>query len=394
MSDLSVASPAASLLSAAERNSSTPATSSPPASSNTSSGSGKAAAKAPANAGAAAASTPATGAAPTAANSGAVSESFILSLSEAALAFQQSSSTTLTANDGSADDFLEDGQKAIGSLSRVADQADDMADSIQGALDDLKESFEKLARLFGLSDEDAEAGGKAVRAAAADKAEDLEFGEISISRETTVVMKVEEVSVSYTREGPDGTTTVSASVRSVSMEVTDTITVGLSKGAAARQEDPLVLDMDGNGLDLTPAAEGESFDMDGDGTADQTAWVAGNDAFLAMDRDGDGAITSGKELFGDQNGAKDGFEELSKLDDNHDGKIDEKDTAWKALLLLHSDGTTSGLAESGITSLSLDAIVPMKGRIDDAGDLVAGSSFSRADGSTGMVGELYLDVMV
>ncbi|NIY75696.1 hypothetical protein HED22_08580 [Thalassospira sp. HF15] len=157
------------------------------------------------------------------------------------------------------------------------------------------------------------------------------------------------------------------------------------------QQDPLILDLDGNGIDVTDVANGTQFDIDGDGDQDQTAWVSGGDALLALDRNGDGKINDGTELFGDQNGAKDGFAELAKYDDNQDGVIDENDAVFSSLVLLRADGSQTDLASEGIKSISLTMITPLDERLV-GGDLVAKSGFTRADGSQGMVGEVLFDV--
>lgn len=157
------------------------------------------------------------------------------------------------------------------------------------------------------------------------------------------------------------------------------------------QQDPLILDLDGNGIDVTDVANGTKFDIDGDGDQDQTAWVSGGDALLALDRNGDGKINDGTELFGDQNGAKDGFAELAKYDDNHDGQIDENDAVFSSLVLLRADGSQTDLASEGIKSISLTMITPLDERLI-GGDLVAKSGFTRADGSHGIVGEVLFDV--
>jgi hypothetical protein len=68
---------------------------------------------------------------------------------------------------------------------------------------------------------------------------------------------------------------------------------------------------------LTSAAKGVAFDVDSDGDLDQVAWTeAGTDvAFLAFDRDGDGRVSSGRELFGDRTvpGARNGVSALTDL---------------------------------------------------------------------------------
>lgn len=157
------------------------------------------------------------------------------------------------------------------------------------------------------------------------------------------------------------------------------------------QQDPLILDLDGNGIDITSLKDGQLFDINGDGTLDQTAWIKGADALLALDRNGDGEINDGCELFGDQHGAKDGFAELSKFDDNLDGLIDQQDGVFSSLVLLRADGSQQGLADAGIKSISLAMVTPIDKRLI-GGDLVAQSQFERDDGSTGHIGEVFFDV--
>ena len=62
--------------------------------------------------------------------------------------------------------------------------------------------------------------------------------------------------------------------------------------------------------------------------------MTGGDAFLAIDRNGNGSIDDGTELFGDQNGAAHGFAELAKFDSNHDGVINAQDDDFDKLLPL------------------------------------------------------------
>jgi hypothetical protein len=63
---------------------------------------------------------------------------------------------------------------------------------------------------------------------------------------------------------------------------------------------PIVVDLDRGGFRFTDLAGGVRFDLDGDGHAEQVAWIApgSGDGWLVLDRDGDGLITSGAELFG------------------------------------------------------------------------------------------------
>lgn len=111
-----------------------------------------------------------------------------------------------------------------------------------------------------------------------------------------------------------------------------------------RRSDPLVLDLDGDGIELSHVKDGVMFDIDADGVKDQTAFVTGGDAFLALDRNANGSIDDGSELFGDQNGAIDGFEELRKYDSNEDGVINREDDVFDKLRLF-SDDNRDGLTQ-------------------------------------------------
>ena len=91
--------------------------------------------------------------------------------------------------------------------------------------------------------------------------------------------------------------------------------------------DPLMLDLDGDGLELKPADGSILFDHDADGIKTGTGWIGADDGILVRDLNGDGKITTGRELFGTEtlksNGqkAKDGFDALADLDSNHDGNF-------------------------------------------------------------------------
>ncbi len=156
--------------------------------------------------------------------------------------------------------------------------------------------------------------------------------------------------------------------------------------------DPLVLDLDGDGIETTGVEDGIDFDINADGMIDRTAFATGGDGVLALDRDGDGKITSGKELFGDQNGAKDGFMELGKFDENRDGVINEKDSVFKNLkvAIVNNKGemTLNSLKDLGIDEIYLNR--------KEASDTYSNgnyikeiSSFRRTDGSLGNIGELF-----
>ena len=170
-----------------------------------------------------------------------------------------------------------------------------------------------------------------------------------------------------------------------------------SQTTVVQQSDPITLDLDGDGIELTHYNQGAQFDITGKNPAAKTAFVTGGDAFLALDRDNDGAITSGKELFGDQNGAANGYEELAKLDTNRDGFIDVRDKDFSKLLLFKDNGdgkTDKGdlitLADAGIVELNLQyANVGMKAA--GGNHIAQTAAYRRADGTTGRTADVVLN---
>lgn len=163
--------------------------------------------------------------------------------------------------------------------------------------------------------------------------------------------------------------------------------------------EPLVFDLDGDGLELTTVQNGVRFDIKGDGQEVKTAFITGDDAFLALDRNGNGTIDSGKELFGDQHGAANGIEELRKFDDNHDGYIDSNDAVYDQLRLFvdkNGDGVSQKdelltLEEEEISRISLYAKEENQ-RI--SGNYMAASTYyERNNGSRNRIGEMYLNYL-
>ena len=157
-----------------------------------------------------------------------------------------------------------------------------------------------------------------------------------------------------------------------------------------RWASPIILDLDGDGIELTDNENGTIFDINGDGEKDRTSWTQSgqgfDDAFLVLDRNGNGEIDSGKELFGDQNGADNGYDELAKLDSNGDGQIDANDEAYSELQLWADmdgdgkvgDGELKTLEEMGVTSISTQYTGNVGEKFDEHGnDISLESTFTR-----------------
>ncbi len=130
---------------------------------------------------------------------------------------------------------------------------------------------------------------------------------------------------------------------------------------------PLILDLDGNGIETLNYSSGVLFDINADGKTEQTGWVGASDALLVLDLNQDGVINDASELFGEhmlkQDGSKasDGFDALAQYDSNQDGVIDNQDQIYSQLLLWvdsNSDGISQTnelftLEQRGITQLNL-----------------------------------------
>ena len=97
---------------------------------------------------------------------------------------------------------------------------------------------------------------------------------------------------------------------------------------------PLVVDLDGDGVETVTAEGGVYFDHDANGFKENSGWVGQDDGILVRDINGNGIIDNGTELFGNNSvlssgeKAVNGFEALKDLDDNNDGIFDHNDKAW------------------------------------------------------------------
>jgi hypothetical protein len=173
------------------------------------------------------------------------------------------------------------------------------------------------------------------------------------------------------------------------------INQNFSLRAGQALKDPLVLNFSGNALQL--ASETFKFDLDIDGVIDQIPLFQSDSAFLALDKNNDGTINDGSELFGAKSG--DGFNELSQYDSDGNQWIDEADPVFSQLRLFRigSDGQQQliSLNDKGVGAIYLNKVATpfqLRDRQDNhlAGALKSSSLYLQESGEAGSIQQLDL----
>ncbi|MBU2537136.1 MAG: VCBS repeat-containing protein [Proteobacteria bacterium] len=162
--------------------------------------------------------------------------------------------------------------------------------------------------------------------------------------------------------------------------------------------DPLVINFNGKGVELSNMRFGFDLDGDGDGDMEQIPGLAPGSGFLAFDRNHDGLINNGLELFGPATGR--GFSELARLDSDGNGWLDENDPLYAELRIWMRDEagreSLSSLAEKGVGAIFLDPVKTdfalKNSRNGLLGQLRESSIFLAENGGVGTVQEIDLAV--
>ncbi len=173
-------------------------------------------------------------------------------------------------------------------------------------------------------------------------------------------------------------------------------TTSLRLGDAVLQHDPLVINFNGAAAQLTSTTF--SFDLDADGTDEQISFVGPNSGFIVLDKNGDGRVNNGSELFGTASG--NGFLDLAAYDQDKNGWIDDNDPVFSQLKawMKDADGNDSltGLKVLGVGALYLGDIATQfdfkTANNESLGTVRASSIYLKEDGSVGTLQDIDLTV--
>lgn len=169
-------------------------------------------------------------------------------------------------------------------------------------------------------------------------------------------------------------------------------TTEIRESGKAVLTDPIVLNFDGKAADLT--ADRIDFDLDADGRSEWLPGLGAGSGYLVLDRNGNGRVDDGKELFGTATG--DGFADMARLDDDGNGWLDEGDAAFTHLQLW--DGrpgeATQALASRQVGAIWLGSVNSPFALKDSGnqllGEIRAAGLYLQEDGRAGMVQQVDL----
>lgn len=172
----------------------------------------------------------------------------------------------------------------------------------------------------------------------------------------------------YSMEAEDTSFSTMGTVRTADgREITFNVNVGMSREfeqyyrddlqlAAFKMCDPLVINLDTDVAELSDQTF--YFDIDADGELDEISGLGSSSGYLALDKNGDGVINDGSELFGTASG--NGFADLAQYDEDGNGWIDENDAIWSKLKIWTKDENGNDvlyrLADKGVGAICLQNV--------------------------------------
>ena len=194
-----------------------------------------------------------------------------------------------------------------------------------------------------------------------------------------------------TADGKDINFSVALNMSRDQVSTTDT---SIRAGDAVKKTDPLVINFSGTAAELTDTKF--TFDLNSDGTGEQVSFVGPGSGFLALDKNGNGAIDNGSELFGPASG--NGFSDLKALDTDGNNWIDENDKAYNDLKVWTKDSagtdTLTSLKDSGVGAIYLGSMATPFTYKDasgnPAGEAVSTGVFLNDNGTSGTVQQVNL----
>lgn len=184
---------------------------------------------------------------------------------------------------------------------------------------------------------------------------------VSLSREESLSLRQESW---FAEQESTGFSTVGTVRTSDGREIRFNVDVAMSRSFEQRfsQElkqtnykmcDPLVINMDVGSAELRD--QKFFFDLDADGQEEEISMLGSGSGYLALDKNGDGKINDGSELFGTSSG--DGFGDLAQYDQDGNGWIDENDEIWSKLQIWTKDENGQDklykLSEKGVGAIYL-----------------------------------------
>ncbi|VVM22823.1 Alkaline phosphatase (EC [uncultured Gammaproteobacteria bacterium] len=263
--------------------------------------------------------------------------------------------------------LLQEGKTVADSLISLSNQIND--GSIQFAKDG--DTLSQIAQDNGLSLNELLALNPQYKA----NPDDVKAGALLILKDNAGTQSLSD----YLKEHADDPQAVSALIDSLKTELQ----------AASVILSPLTLDLDGDGMVETTSKEnsGVYFDHDNNSFAEQSGWVGKDDGLLVFDKNNNGKIDDGSELFGNNtilsngNKAANGFEALKDLDSNNDGKIDNQDTNFNNLKIWQDKNSDGKLDEGELLSLAQAGVKSLNTNYNNSNEVDANNNAHKQQGS-------------